>query len=46
MAYDVIHELFQEKQNGQPMDDLYDESNHPAEELHQIFLITFDVKQM
>ena len=45
-AYDVIHELFRKKQNGQPIYDHYGEFNHLAEEFRQIFLIMSDVKQM
>ena len=46
MAYDVVQELFQKKQNDQPMDGHYGELNHLAEEFRQIFSITSDVKQM
>jgi len=43
-ANDVIHELFQKKHDGRPIDDYYGEFNHLAEEFQLIFLITFDVK--
>ena len=43
-AYDAIQKLFQKKQNGKPIDDHNGEFNHLAKELHQIFLITSDVK--
>jgi len=46
MTYDVIQELLGKKQNSRPMDDHNDEFNRLAEELHQIFSITSDVKQM
>ena len=46
MAYDVIQELFWKKQNNQPMRDHYGEFNRLADELHQVFSITSDMKQM
>ena len=46
MTYDVIHELFRKKQNGQPMDDHYDKFNRIAEELRRVFSITSGAKQM
>ena len=45
-AYDAIQKLFQKKQNGKPIDDHNSEFNHLAKELHQILLITSDVKYM
>jgi len=44
--YDVIHELLRKKHNCQLMDDHYGEFNRVAEEFHEIFSITSDVKQI
>ena len=45
MAYSIIQEPFRKNQNGQPIDYHYN-FNHLTEELRQIFLIMYYVKQM